>query len=301
LEVRYEVNEGRVATWALETHLVDECNLRCADCCTGSPELTERRERRERRERSGGGGGGEGEGSGGGNGRNGRFVDSAELEEQLARARRVLAPQVFKLTGGEPMLHPRVAEIAAIAKSSGIAPVISVTTNGLLAGAMEDAFWRSIDRMTVSSYASAPLPERTRALVRAKCAQWGVQLVVKEVVAFQRMDREVSSGAEEEREREARETFARCWLRHRCHMLFGGRFFACTRPPHLEQLGVEQGLEVDDGCELELRALLAYLEREEPLASCKHCFGGDGPWQPHRQLALTELRGLRTRGRTAPA
>jgi organic radical activating enzyme len=268
--VRYEVNEGRVSTWALETHLVDECNLRCADCCTRSPELSE--------------GGGA------------RFVEVAELAEQLARARRVLAPQVFKLTGGEPMLHPRVAEVAAVAKASGIAPVVSVTTNGLLAGGMEEAFWRSIDRLTVSAYASAPLPERTRELIRKRCAAWGVTLVVKEVTRFQRMDRDAAASEEA-----AGATFARCWLRHRCHMLWAGRFFACTRPPHLEQLGVEPGLETDDGCELELRALLAYLEREEPLASCKHCLGGEGEWLPHRQLGLTELRGLRSRARRAPA
>jgi organic radical activating enzyme len=277
--VRYEVNEGRVSTWALETHLVDHCNLRCASCCTRSPELTDAIDDVADAAR----------------GR--RFVDVGELEEQLARARRVLAPQVFKLTGGEPMLHPRVAEIAAVARASGLAPVVSVTTNGLLAGSMEDAFWRSLDRMTVSSYASAPLPERTRELIRTKCAAWDVKLVVKEVTTFQRMDRYPAAVAEADPQL-AEATFAACWLRHRCHMLHAGRFFACTRPPHLEQLGIEAGLEASDGCELELRPLLAYLEREDALASCKHCLGGGGPWEPHRQLPLARIR---NRARRAPA
>jgi organic radical activating enzyme len=259
--VRYEVNEGRVSTWALETHLVDHCNLRCAHCCTRSPELDE------------------------------RFVDLGELERDLARAQRVLAPSVFKLTGGEPTLHPEITEAVRIAKASRIAPVVSVTTNGLLAATLPDAFWQALDRMTLSRYSSAPLPERTLALVRGQCAAYGVTLVEKRIDRFQVLDRAAPAA-----EDTTRATFAACWLRHRCHMLHAGRFYACTRPPHLEQAGVAPGLAEADGCELELRALLAYLERDEPLASCAHCEGGDGPWAPHRQLPLARIR-----ARTAPA
>jgi cyclic pyranopterin phosphate synthase len=262
--VRYEVNEGRVSTWALETHLVDHCNLRCAHCCTRSPELAE------------------------------RFVDLGALERDLARARRVLAPSVFKLTGGEPTLHPQLVEAVQVARASGIAPVVSVTTNGLCAASLPDRFWQAIDRLTLSLYSSAPLPERTQALVRQRCAEHGVQLVVKAIDRFQVLDLDAPRPAGADDATHA--TFAACWLRHRCHMLHDGRFYACTRPPHLEQAGVAPGLADADGCELELRPLLAYLEREEPLESCRHCAGGGGPWEPHRQLPLARIR-----ARTAPA
>jgi GTP 3',8-cyclase len=245
--VRYEVNEGRITTWALETHIVDHCNLRCANCCTGSPALPE------------------------------RFVDVDAFADDLARARAVLAPSVFKLTGGEPTLHPRLDELVDIARASGIAPVISVTSNGLLAGRLSDHFWRGIDRMTLSLYTSAPLPTHTHALVRARCAEHRVQLVEKAIDRFQVLDASaVQDDATTSR------IFAGCWLRHRCHMLAHGRFHACTR------------LGRDEGVALELGALLAYLERDEPHARCSTCLGASGPWQEHRQLA-------HIRTRTAPA
>ncbi len=263
--MRYEVNEGRVTTWSLETHLVDHCNLRCACCCTRSPELAE------------------------------RFVDVAALRDDLARAAAVLRPSVFKLTGGEPLLHPEIVAIAEAVRASGIAPVVSITTNGLLAPGLPDAFWRALDRMTLSIYASAPLPARTVELVRARCASHGVSLVEKRIDRFQVLD---AAGEQEDPVTHA--TFAACWLRHRCHMLYRGRFYACTRPPHLEQVGAAAGLAELDGVELdaEPRALLgrvlSYLERDAPLASCRHCLGAGGPWEPHRQVPLVRTLGART-------
>jgi GTP 3',8-cyclase len=256
--VRYEVNAGRLSTWALETHLVDHCNLRCEHCCTRSPELPE------------------------------RFVALDALASDLARAAAVLRPSVFKLTGGEPMLHPQIVDAIALVRAAAIAPAVSVTTNGLLAAQMPDGFWRGLDRLTLSRYSSAPLPERTLALVRERCAAHGVVLTEKVIDRFQVLDAPADEAGAPAR-------FAACWLRHRCHMLYAGRFYACTRPPHLAGRAAE-----DDGVDLDappatlLRRLVDYLERDEPLASCTVCLGASGAWEPHRQLP-------RIRTRTAPA
>jgi hypothetical protein len=72
-------------------------------------------------------------------------------------------------------------------------------------------------------------------------------------------------------------------------MIHAGCFYLCTRPPHLGF--AEDGLELDS---VDLRHLLAYLERDEPLAACARCTGGSGEWKPHRQLPVI-------RGGTAPA
>ena len=36
---RYDVVDGRVRTRALEAHVIDHCNLKCAECCSLSPLL----------------------------------------------------------------------------------------------------------------------------------------------------------------------------------------------------------------------------------------------------------------------
>jgi hypothetical protein len=248
--VAYEVNGGRVRTWSLEAHVADHCNLRCADCCTRSPLLAE------------------------------RFVDPDAFARDLARARAVLAPELLKLTGGEPLLHPRLVELLEIARASEIAPRISITTNGLLARQVPDRVWELVDRVSLSLYPSAPLPEATLAHLELEGRKFNFLLSRKHADRFQQLD--VDGGAEQDDDA-TRAVHRSCWLRHRCHLVHDGRFYCCTRPPHLgADLAARDGVPLD-APDL-LGSILAYLERDEPLASCRVCLGGSGPWRIHRQL-----------------
>jgi len=251
--MRYEISGARVLTWALETHLVDHCNLRCQHCCTLSPQ------------------------------RPPRFVRVQDLARDLAQAASVLKPSLFKLTGGEPLLHPALVECLHAVRRSGISEQVSLTSNGLLLPQAPDAVFRLLDRLTVSVYASAPLPEAVLARVAERCQTHGVLLTVKRIDRFQQMDPPAPHAI-----REARRVFANCWLRNRCHLIRDGRFYTCTRPPHLgAHLGLPS-LPEADGVVLAgpdpLRRLLASLESEQPLDSCRHCLGASGPWQAHRQV-----------------
>ncbi len=253
----FAVSRGRILTWALEAHVTDHCNLRCAHCCTLSPHLGP------------------------------RVLDPAELERDLCGAARALHPAVFKLTGGEPLLHPDIVTCVRVARVSGISDQISLTTNGRLLGGAPESLFEAVDRITVSDYSSAPLPERLLLAIRKRCAHHGVLLTVKRIDRFQRMDAETVLS-----EADAHDVHSSCWLKIRCHMIREGRFYACTRPPHIEarlrSLGRHTALTESDGVELGgpflLRRLLGYLESDEPLASCHHCLGTSGAWDEHRQL-----------------
>lgn len=250
MDAGYEVFHGRIATWALEAHVADHCNLSCANCCTLSPSLPP------------------------------RLLEPADLWRDLTALAPALAPQVFKLTGGEPLLHPRLAELASVVRESGISPEISVTTNGHLAPRVDPALWRAIDRLTVSLYPSAALPGSTLEFIRARCNEHGIALRLKPAAEFQVMDAPAPNP-------DAAATFAGCWLRHRCHMVRDGRFYLCTRPPHLADVHHNPALH-GDGVDLnapDLRQHLhAYLTRAEPLESCRLCRGASGQLQPHTQL-----------------
>jgi cyclic pyranopterin phosphate synthase len=259
----YEVHDGRIATWSLEVHVVDHCNLRCAGCCTLSPHLPPRR------------------------------VDAAGLARDLGAAARVLRPALLKLTGGEPLLHPEVARLAAVARASGVAREVSLTTNGLLAPGAPDDLFASLDRLTVSLYPSAPLPTATLAGIEERCRRFGVRLTLKAMPRFQQLDLAAAGDGAH-----ARRVHGACWLRHRCHLLHEGRFYACTRPPHLAARWDRPGLAEDDGVDLHGpgdvgKVVLDYLERSEPLGSCSLCQGSSGDWADHRQLpAATNGSGL---------
>jgi organic radical activating enzyme len=251
--LKYALSDGRILTWSLETHLVDHCNLRCGDCCTLSPSLSPWQ------------------------------VDPEDLARDLALAGRALRPNLFKLTGGEPLLHPRLLRCLEAVRDSGICDAVSLTTNGILLAAQPDALFEALDRITLSRYSSAPLPEKSLRVIAERCAQFDVRLTVKQIDRFQILDAPADRSPAE-----TRATFEACWLRERCHLLYRGHFYTCTRPPHLAQRDRgEQAFAHPDGIELEgprLRERLAgYLEADEPLAACSSCLGAGGGWRDHRQ------------------
>jgi hypothetical protein len=262
LDRAYPVVDGRIQTRSLEAHVVDHCNLTCADCCSLSPLLPAWQ------------------------------VSPGELARDLARVARVLAPRVFKLVGGEPLLHPALVELVEITRRSNIAPRISITTNGLLLARTPDALWQAIDALTISLYPRPAMSAEAIAAIEARAARFGVALNWKRQSHFVVMDRAARCA-------DAAETQAiydPCWLRERCHMLRAGRFYTCTRPPHLQTLRPELDL-AGDGLDLErssddaeLRGrVLAYLQREQPLETCAHCLGGNAAMTPHRLLTRAEL------------
>jgi hypothetical protein len=263
LERSYAIVDGRIATRSLEAHVVDHCNLTCASCCSLSPFLPR------------------------------WTLDPRDLARDLERARTALAPRVFKLVGGEPLLHPALEELVAVARRSAIAPKISLTTNGLLLTRTADLLWSSIDAMTISIYPRPSLDDAEIAEIEARAARFEVSLNWKHQGEFVVMDRETPCLDEAA----TRAIYDACWLRERCHMLRDGRFYACTRPPHMQSMhGVDftgDGVSLDGGGDLAPR-LLDYLARPEPLSACARCFGGNAKLVAHRLLTREEL--VRGRG-----
>lgn len=256
---RYGRDErGRFVTWSLEVQVASGCNLRCARCCTFAPHLSE------------------------------SFVEPEAFAADLARAAAVLAPRRFKLTGGEPLRHPKLVELLQLARAAAIAPVLQVTTNGLLLATAPEALFQAVDRLQVSHYASAPLSPSALERIRARCEANGVELEVRSVSSFQRM----SPAGLLHDSAATQAAFEGCWLRHRCHTLDRGRLYLCSRPPRqgefLRAHGQPSPDLTDDGLALESvdlpEAVEALLHRTEPLAACRGCLGGGGDWAPHRQL-----------------
>lgn len=268
LDRAYPVVDGRIATRALEAHVVDHCNLTCADCCSLSPALAP------------------------------RFDDPDALARDLALAARVVAPRVFKLVGGEPLLHPEIVALARIVRASGIAPAVSLTTNGILLARAPDALWAALDAVTVSRYPGVGPDDRAVERITARAAEHRVPINWKHQSHFVTLDR--AAPCDDPAENDA--VFDRCWIRERCHLLRHGRYFTCTRPAHFQSyLGhpaalAHDGITLHDGPSMR-DELLAYLTRREALAACARCHGGDAPMAPHRLLSRDELTRLR-RART---
>jgi cyclic pyranopterin phosphate synthase len=258
----YALVDGKVVTRSLEAHVVDHCNLTCAECCSLSPHLPQ------------------------------WFAEPAALARDLARATQFLSPRVFKLVGGEPLLHPGLVELVELVRASGIAPRISITTNGLLLGRTPDTLWEGIDGLTISLYPRPALSAASRAAIQERAARFEVALNWKQQDEFVVMTR--PSPTDDTAATAA--IFDGCWIRERCHMLRDGRFYTCTRPPHLQAYHrgaldlTGDGIRLDEATAEQVHA---YLTRPQPLEACAHCLGGSNTLRPHRLLTRDELLRLR--------
>jgi len=74
----------RVRVEAFELHVTEHCNLRCAHCCNTSPYLPE------------------------------KTLSPESIASTLATMAGVLHADVFKIMGGEPLLHPRISEVLRV-------------------------------------------------------------------------------------------------------------------------------------------------------------------------------------------
>ncbi len=267
---KYEEIDGRLRVESLEVHIAEHCNLRCRGCDAMSP-YNER-----------------------------RFMPLEEVEAILARMAPLMRADIFKLMGGEPTLHPQIVEILAAVRRSGITAVIRLTTNGLLLHRMPEGFWAGLDRLTVSNYASAPIPAEHVALIRRKAREHAVVLNLKYIDQFN----EISLTEPIEDAAQVKRQYDDCWIRHRSLIVRGGLFFKCTRAAYMDDFSARIGLQVRapdpesfkevDGIPVDdpdfgARAL-AYLNAPEPLAACRWCLGAAGALMAHRQLTRREVK-----------
>ncbi len=266
MDRHYAVADGRVLTRSLEAHIVDHCNLTCAECCSLSPLLPAWE------------------------------AEPASISRDLRLAAKVVRPRVFKLVGGEPLLHTRLLDVIDAVRTSGIAPVVSLTTNGIRLGDMADDFWRAVDALTISRYPRPGLSNALVAHIEEQAARFDVRLNWKVQNDFTVMTRDQPSTDHAD----TRDIYDNCWIRERCHMVRDGMFYTCTRPAHFHTLHGGRKDYQGDGLALRDDArmqgdLLAYLNREQPLEACKECLGGAAPQAPHRIMRRAEVAEIRAR------
>lgn len=257
----YEIINGRVQTRALEYHIVDHCNLHCDQCCSFSPYLKS------------------------------WIVKPTDFEADLELVKNYVQPTFLKIVGGEPLLHPQLTELLKIARKTGIAPKVSVTTNGHLLMKMPIEFWETIEMLTVSIYPSPPLPKEILRYTRKMASKYNISVSWKVQDKFVNINRSEKSDYQT-----AKKTFQGCWIHHRCNSIKDGKFYSCTRPQYIQRLAhdpkrfKEDGIDLLGNDPLKLTQLIKdHLESTEPINTCYMCLGGNSTQDVQRQLNGKEL------------
>jgi organic radical activating enzyme len=266
---RYRVRGGRIFNRLCEVNVVDHCNLRCRACAHLSPVLPK------------------------------HFVDVDALSSDLTTLSRSYHAQVLRILGGEPLLHPDLVDIVAVARRSGIANKIEIATNGLLLPRQGRRFWEAVDAVRISLYPGRSLKQDQLNTCIELARRHNVTIRYRRYQAFQESYSEQGTGDPSL----VNKIYVTCNHVHRwrCHTIANGWFFKCAQSymmPRGMALGPEaayrDGIRIDDSPEFRDR-LLSYLTSSEPLSSCRNCLGSAGKYVEHEQLRRDEFRSAQRR------
>lgn len=256
---QYPVTNGRIRTHVLEITIVEHCNLSCRDCNHLSPIIP---------------------------------PTLAVPELLLADLRvfaRVYYAKCVRLLGGEPLLHPKVVKILQDVRTSGVADLLGMETNGLLLGRMPETFWEAIDLVVVSAYPGREPREELLTHCRRLAEKHQVDFTVTLFPVFRKTYAELGTSDHAL----VRRIYETCAMVHtwRCHSLANGYFYKCPLAYYLpralgpdgDNLATTDGIAIDTSPDLHKR-LLTYLQSSDPLVSCRRCLGTVGITQPWEEV-----------------
>jgi hypothetical protein len=214
------------------------------------------------------------------------------VRDDLAILSRSFHAGTIRLLGGEPLLHPKISEIAAVARASGVADHVCLVTNGMLLPRAPRELWESVDMVEISFYPGHEIEEQSMSGVLEILRSAGVELTAMRVSGF----REPYSAQGTTDEGLIRRIYNTCQIAHQwgCHSVQDGYFYKCPLAHLIPAYGAmdrhwsatEDGVRLDDEASL-FDSLTAYLLDSEPLQACAYCLGSVGKLFPHEIIART--------------
>jgi len=263
--------ERKILIDSLEFLLADTCNLRCNNCTTSSPFMSDA---------------------------NLPCLDS--FVESLSFLSPVARCYELRFLGGEALLNINICSFMRAARQSGIFRNIRVITNGLLLPRMSEEFWQLADIVRISVYPATTniFSEAKLESLKATASRHQTRLEVIRDTHFMKAtsDKRIEGVSAVQR------IFSTCGEAHgwSCHLLYRNRLYRCSRvhtlDRYLSKIGVEHENFTDqDGLVIDGRAnlfsdLKNYLKSSEPLKACSFCWGTSGPLVEHAQLTVPEIR-----------
>lgn len=238
----------------LELIVADHCNLSCRNCNHASPVSPP------------------------------WFIETDDVRRDYGLLAKVYRPKLVKVLGGEPLLHPRLAEVIETARETEISQRFLLTTNGLLLHKMDDSVMEIIDELEISVYPGLPRARETIELASEMADRFGKDLTVCEYRQF----RQTFSTVGTDDESLVQKIYAACKIAHvwGCHAVREGYFYQCPQRIYIRQLmngtsfPESDRIRLVDSPDLQAR-LLAFVNSPIPSSSCRYCLGTVGKQVDH--------------------
>lgn len=225
-----------------DIHLTDHCNLNCKGCvhfsCLCKP----------------------------------WFIDPEQFSAQMkAMAEKVKVEQIF-LLGGEPLLHPQIADLVRRARIPFPDTRICVVTNGLLVMKMDEEFWRAMaETGTVLICGGYPV-SLPKIDIEKRASEYGVRLEwTAESGRFYKVPIDFTGS------QDPKDSFLRCGGITNCPLYKDGRLYPCAYPPYVraftERFGIDElaesradSISIADSTSEEIAEFMRH-----PIPFCRYC------------------------------
>jgi len=267
------------------------CNLKCANCITGSPYRDE------------------------------EFSDLESFKRDVDNLSQYMHVGVLRLLGGEPTLNPEITEYLKYAKQSKLCDVTAVLTNGLKLMTMPDEFYDNCDIVTFSKYENAGINyDKIFDYLDRRGQRWNLQNVPSHPKSIgvwkqEEMSKEAHSVLawgeefrvldqfEELDEETAQAVYTSCSGKTYCGTFMDGKYYRCAvsmhRPGYYKAIGVPlpydlkelDGIPINDQFNENYHEAIS--SEKININACRFCKGyGDAleiTNEPHRQLSMAEI------------
>jgi cyclic pyranopterin phosphate synthase len=206
------------------------------------------------------------------------YAEPAQVAADLKELYRLATVETLTLFGGEPLLHPSMADLINMCHRVDPAIKVAVVTNGQVAHQMTPAFWNNINEVQVTRYPGKLTNEQFQ-WIADKCKAHGIKFHTN-APYFAKIVTPVGNNGWN--------AWHQCVPRHWCVTVAEGRIYYCVQLYYLPKV-----LQIDGTEGLWLKGLTpavleAYLAPTKPAASCVRCTGllhrGELPWQECRDV-----------------
>jgi hypothetical protein len=245
----------------LEIQVAEHCNLNCASCTHFSPLAKE------------------------------SYIAKEDFSSQLKRANLIFNGHCksLKIMGGEPLLHPEIAELQCLARKAMPEIKITLQTNGILLTGMSEEFWNSCRNNDIFVRVTRYPIKLNEDEIKRLAQQYNVNLKFhpeETIKSFNLYPLSIDGQGDSEN------NLANCKMKLRYVLIKNGRLFPCPIAGNAEhfnitfnqQLGCceQDSISLDDVHSFEDYAHFA----TRPLAFCKHCL----PNQYRRDIGWTHSK-----------
>lgn len=231
----------------LEIQVVEHCNLNCASCTHFSP-LAEP-----------------------------RYMVLEDFYKQLVKSNRIFKGHCksLKIMGGEPLLHPTLAQFLFLARKAMPSTKLTLQTNGILLTKMPDDFWESCSENNVFVRVTRYPVKLDNAQIDALAQQFNVKL-----------DYHPANGVEKsfnlypldiQGTGNITENYLQCKMRKRYVLIKDNKLYPCPIAGNVEHFNLCFGTDLDcsDDNYMYIDDVHSFEEfstfAERAISFCKHC------------------------------